>query len=524
VVWHQHTTALEAERIARQKTEAAELARVADEVEKTKTRRAKQREAQLWAISVLEAEARCGAALDDQRLMDRALAGSYSIEAAAMYKTIRAIDSTVTRYPRSEQELRQMPCGDGRQLIQMSDHGGTRNLPAGRSRRALDMSRYQRGCVRIEDRSDGPSWVYRWYRDLPNGKRGEATKTIGTLATIGKSKAAAWHAVERMHLTEMANGPKQSTAPTVGELAASYLKTELDRLAPTTAYTVRHNLERYILPRWSKSVAVDVKPLVIEDWFGHLRKEGLAAPTVAKIRALMVQVYRHGQRVGLISRAEEANPLNFARASAKTEYRPIAFTPEQAAQIIAQLEQPERTLAFLSAATGLRISESLGLKWSDVDFTGQQIFVRRTWIQGKVGKPKTEASAAPVPMSSLLADAMSAWRAETIYASDSDWVFASARSHGKRPREGGIMAADYLRPAAIKAGVVGADFKGRLGWHSFRHGVAGAMVRSGTDVKTVQRLLRHTKVQTTLDLYCQSVPAEALRAQEEYLSAARLGG
>ena len=320
----------------------------------------------------------------------------------------------------------------------------------------------------------------------------------------------------------LSNSAKKSSlllAPTFGQLAASFLTHETCRFAPTTAYTARHNLKSYLLPRWSTSIAVDIQPLEIEDWFEKLRKQGLADTTVAKIRAIMIQVYRHSQRVGLISRREEANPVQFARASGQTTYRPILMSPKQAIAIIAQLDAPEQALAFLSAATGLRISESLGLKWSDIDFAGKLINVRRTWLQGKVGKPKTKAAAAPVPLGPALAKAMSEWRATTDYGADEDWVFASHKTKGKQPREGGVAAADYLRPAAIRAGVISADYVGRFGWHNFRHSLAHYLVRSGTDPKVVQGLLRHAKVQTTLNLYTQSVPADGMAAQARMIRA-----
>jgi len=38
-------------------------------------------------------------------------------------------------------------------------------------------------------------------------------------------------------------------------------------------------------------------------------------------------------------------------------------SPEQAFRIMMELEEPYRTLVFLVAVTGLRISEALGLKW-----------------------------------------------------------------------------------------------------------------------------------------------------------------
>jgi integrase len=329
------------------------------------------------------------------------------------------------------------------------------------------------------------------------------------------------HKVDQHGNSECSSPIKQKESPTFGELAASYQEFEIPRLAHTTAYAVRHNLSHYILPRWSNQVAIELKPLEIEAWFVALQQKGLAPPTISKLRAIMQQVYRHSQRVGLISRSQEANPITFARARGKSNYKPVLISPQQAFHIIELLNPHERTLAFLSAATGLRISESLGLKWMDLDFTGQQIFVRRTWIQGKVGRPKTAASASTVPMAETLAAVMNAWKMKTQYPGENDWVFPSLRKHGKQPREGAIAAADYLRPAAIKAGVIPKGYAGRFGWHNFRHSIASSLLSEGVNAKVVQGILRHSRVEVTLNLYCHSTSTESLKAQERFALALR---
>jgi integrase len=382
------------------------------------------------------------------------------------------------------------------------------------------LKRYQRGFLRKEKRASGEVWVYRFRQTRhSDGKRVERNKVVGPVGTIGKSEGAAWKEVERLHMQQLANEPEQATAPTFRELAMSYVAHEVPRLAFTTQYLVRHNLDDYLIPKWGKHIAADIEPLQIERWLKELNQHGLANPTTAKIRGNMLQVFKHSQRVGLISRGDEANPVKFARASSKSAYKATLITPAQAFAILKNLPEPERTLALLSAATGLRISESLGLQWSDVDFVAQKITVKRTWLQGRVGEPKTSASAAPVPMHPLLGEAMLRWRAETPYAGESDWVFASFKLRGKQPREGNMIGADYLRPAAVRAGVLAKGDKGRFGWHNFRHSLASFLVASGTDTKTVQELLRHAKVQTTLDLYSQSMSAERMVAQGNMLTA-----
>ena len=59
-----------------------------------------------------------------------------------------------------------------------------------------------------------------------------------------------------------------------------------------------------------------------------------------------------------------------------------------------------------------------------------------------------------------------------------------------------MLVEDHLRPAAVKAGVLKEGEKVRFGFHNLRHSLASFLVRKGTDVKTVQKLLRHSDVAT----------------------------
>jgi len=331
--------------------------------------------------------------------------------------------------------------------------------------------------------------------------------------------SAARREVDRLRLKNLANAETDLGPKTFGELVVIFTRYRLVRLARTTALTVKHNLDAYLLPRWGDMQVADITPLEIVAWFDELRRGGLSDSIVAKIRANMSQVFRYCQKIRVISGNEEANPVKDAEAPDVTDYRPIVMSPSQVMHIIDQLEGSVRVMALLAAATGLRISEITGLKWCDVDFAGQVIHVRRTWIQGKVSQPKTKSSATPVPLAPALAAALQQWKAAAEFSGPDDWVFASTtgRLRGKRPREGGVAGQDYLRPAAIAAGVIPKGYKGRFGWHNFRHTTAHHLVRSGVGPKVVQGLLRHSKVETTLRYYAQTDPADTLAAQVKML-------
>jgi integrase len=385
--------------------------------------------------------------------------------------------------------------------------------------------RHQRGWLKKEHRKEGETWMLH-YRSLreSDGKRVENKIPIGLVSKF-PSKASAWREVERQHLN--INETDFRGRVTFGNLADHYIKYELgdqsESVSPkshTTIGAYRRVLRNRLLPRWGDRVALGIEPLEIENWLrGVKREKSLANSTLDRARRVMSLVYKHGQRYGLIPRNQESNPLLFVRCKTQSDYEAVILTPEQAFAVLIQLPEPERTLALLAASTGLRISECLGLQWQDVSFEESLIRVRRTWTWGKVGLPKSTASQAPVPMHPLLATVVEKWMHETPYAESSEWVFPSFKLKGRQPRVANMLVSDYLRPAAVKAGVIAADWDGRFGFHNFRHSLASYLVRSKIDPKTVQALLRHSDVKTTLQLYSHSVSEDRMLAQGSILEA-----
>ena len=82
-----------------------------------------------------------------------------------------------------------------------------------------------------------------------------------------------------------------------------------------------------------------------------------------------------------------------------------------------------------------------------------------------------------------------------------------------------MLVSDHLRPAAVAAGVIKKDEKIRFGFHTLRHSLATFLVSTGSDPKTVQSLLRHSDVQTTLNIYAHAQNADRMTAQGDLLAA-----
>jgi integrase len=369
------------------------------------------------------------------------------------------------------------------------------------------------------------TWVLRFYANKES-RRVEHTVPVGLLSQF-PSESAAWEEVNRLRLHEQINKPEFKGPVTFGHLAQHYIDNELgdqaeavDPKSHSTIAGYKRNLQRHILPKWRRRIALSIEPLEVEAWLKNMKRElHLENPTLDRQRRIMSLVFRSAQRYGLIPRGEQHNPMRFVRCKTTSGYEAKTITPRQAWEIWSRLPEPESTLTLLAATTGLRISECLGLQWEDVDFTAQVIQVRRTWTAGKVGLPKSKASQAAVPLHPVLAGHMSAWHRATPYAEDGDWVFPSFKLKGRKPRVGNMLVEDHLRPAAVAAGVLKEGERVRWGFHNLRHSLANFLVGQGTDPKTVQTLLRHADVATTLGIYAHSHSESRMAAQGDMLTA-----
>jgi integrase len=386
------------------------------------------------------------------------------------------------------------------------------------------MARHQRGSLRKEPRKRGDVWVLRFYKTRPeDGKRVEDSLVVGPLSKF-KSESAAWAEVERQQLMLPVNNPTTPTSVgkvTFRELASHYLAHELPKRAATTQALHRHIIDHYLDERWGTRIALSIRPLEIEQWLDSLRDERkLANPTRAKIRQLMSRIYQHSQKHELVPRAESSNPLNWVTCATQSAHEAMILSPGEVFALVQDFPLKQRTMTFLAAGTGLRISEILGLKWEHVDFERQRI-VKQTWIdEFGVGKPKTQASGKPVPLAPLLADIMGEWKKETTYGADNDWVFASPQMKGKQPVTGGIMAQRWLRPAAERLGIIEPGDPRRFGWHNLRHSLASFLVvQAKVDPKTAQSILRHANSSTTMDLYVHANVDAKLAAQQQMMEA-----
>jgi len=272
-------------------------------------------------------------------------------------------------------------------------------------------------------------------------------------------------------------------------------------MAYSTKAAYKCYLKNWILPRWRNYLLAEVKSVAVEEWLGDLL---MTAGTKAKLRNIMSAIFSHAMR----HEWTEKNPLSLVRQSAKREVIPSVLDLAEISALLAELRHPYRQMVLLAAATGLRASELLGLKWRDINFDSLEIALNRGVVHQVIGDLKTEASRKPLPLDPHLAQSLLAWRRSSPFNQEQDWVFASPEKQGKQPYWPENLLRRHIRPAAKRCGINKA-----IGWHTFRHSYATHLKANGEDVKVVQESLRHANSRITLDTYTQALTPAKREAQ-----------
>jgi integrase len=351
--------------------------------------------------------------------------------------------------------------------------------------------RYQYGCLTRMKRTRGEdSWQFRFYETSKEGQRQRRARMIGTIAEY-PTRADALRAIEpfrhRLNLKHRFARPTSIRA-----LADLYVEQELPGLRYSTQKSYLSALNQWIVPHWGDCLLEELKPVPVEQW---LRSLQLAPKSKVHIRSLLHLLYQCARRWELT----DTNPIELVRQSGGRRGIPRVLTAEQIRLVLGQLSQPYHTMVLIAACLGLRVSEIMGLQWGDFEWENFSVMVRRSVVHGRVGDTKTEASFRPLPVDTRLMAPLQELRNRSSYTNQEDFVFANATG---RPRWQESILHRQLKPAAVRAGV------GKIGWHTFRHTYSTMLRSVGTDIKVQQELLRHSTIQSTMNVYTQAVSVQ----------------
>ena len=209
--------------------------------------------------------------------------------------------------------------------------------------------------------------------------------------------------------------------------------------------------------------------------------------------------------------------INAVRADKKVNV-PVVMTREEVAAVISLMDGTPQVVAKLLYGSGLRIMEAVRLRVKDIDYQMKQLTVR----SGKGDKDRfTTFPTTLIPLlQNHLAGVKTLHQQDLVQGYGETYLpHALARKYPNAPKEwgwqyvfpartlsvdpcSGITRRHHVDPSvinkAIKGSVRRVGLTKQISAHTFRHSFATHLLQRGTDIRTIQQLLGHNDVSTTM--------------------------
>src|SRR5512146_709354 len=331
----------------------------------------------------------------------------------------------------------------------------------------------------------------------------------------------------RQRAKRLATVEEYPTQSQVKPLLTEYLqRLNTDRQFADSSMTLQEFFERMYVPYIQEKRAStrkgydDIWRNHIRDRVGHLRLRefrtvhaskmlkaiangsDLSKTTLQHIKSVLSGVFTHAKNEGAF---DGVNPVQDARipSNAREPRETYAYNLAQIRRILEFLPLLPKAVVATASYAGLREGELRGVEWPD--YTGDALNVCRSVWKSVTNKPKTPASAKPVPVIRHLAEILDEYR-DSVGKPSKGVMFHTGDG---QPMDLDKLAQRVIRPVAEAIGV------GWYGWHGFRRGIAANLYELGADEKVVQRILRHAKAHVTKDRYIEAFDPAVMAAMKK---------
>ena len=200
-----------------------------------------------------------------------------------------------------------------------------------------------------------------------------------------------------------------STSPLFGPYLVNFNDVYKSKQQSLTKASREQIAKNHIIPKWGRIPIDSIKTSDLQMWFNDLESQGYSHETLLKIKNNMNPVLDAAVEDGYISR----NPMRSTRlkiGGAETiHHKAIPSDKMRDIRIkISDIKDDRvRRMATLLCNTGMRLEEVLGLKWEDIDFIDNWIYIERAVVHPtrnmpEVKCPKSVTSKRRIPLTNTI--------------------------------------------------------------------------------------------------------------------------
>ena len=386
-------------------------------------------------------------------------------------------------------------------------------------------SRYGDGSVFLLKNGKWAAQVTLGYR--PDGRRIRRTKTC-------LSKADATKKLQKLREDAKTKVTSKSDSVTFGNFANDCLENyAIQTCRQSTISNYRYLLEHYVQGYLWHMRLRDIDPDHIIKMMSQLENYGLNHTSRKRVRGVVGKILQMAVEQRLISlNAAKLTPVPKKDAFHKKTQVMEPLTKQEAQTLIEKTKNhPLGAIIQISITTGMRRGETLGLKWSDINFANGEVKIQRSLKEHRtkqtddswktsIGEDdvKTRNSKRTLPFGESTIEVLKREKrrqserkmvAGDVWK-DNDFVFTNDIGGPLNPNGVSKRFSKLLARMGYR----------HIRFHDLRHSTAFLLLEAGTPLEEVSQLLGHSSIAITKDIYAPYVPAlsnRALARMEEVL-------
>ncbi len=296
---------------------------------------------------------------------------------------------------------------------------------------------------------------------------------------------------------------------TLEELSNEWLLSREKFVKESTYSIYCTHVGNHIVPQFGNLICQDITSDGIQNrintWLSRNEQNQLSEKTIKDIITILKSILKYGVKKMYIPNTDFDFKIPNSMIKIKRK-KIVTYTLKEQKIIYDAVSQniSYKNLGILFCLyTGIRIGEVCALKWKDIDFTNNVVYISKTlqriyiripendminkgYSKITITSPKTISVERIIPISSELINIV-----EMVKPEDLDTYFLTGTTKFIEPRTYRNYYKKFITSLDINV----------LKFHSLRHSFATRCIEAGADYKTVSELLGHTSVNITMNLY-----------------------